>query len=243
LLDSLADYLKSKNYDRVAAIYVDNEAGEAAQDAFNAVAKEAGITVTGSESVDPASLDATAALSKLRSGNPQALIVGGIIGPVAGTILKSRTKLGWDVPTVADATTAANDFGTLVSPKDLNNVVVQVQPYAVKGSAQQDTEAFKTFFAALKKRNPKLDLSIDTYAVAYGTVTLTKAAAEKAKSTDPAKLAEAMQSLTVAQAPLWFQTPNLGYTADNHYPDYSKLAFVPAGPRVDGSVEPGGSGS
>lgn len=235
---SLLAYLEEKGWSKVAAIYPNNELGKTALEEFEAIAEPAGIEIT-SELVDPESLDVTPALTKLRNSNPQALIAGGAIGPIAGVILKTKTKLGWEIPTIGDASFAANNFGELVPPQDLKGLVLQLVDFEVLGNPAQKTPAFKKFQKALLKRVPEPPFALSSYAISWGSFALADAAATKAGTTELDAVTEALESMKVEEAPLWFQTKQLNFSPTNHYPDYSEdLIFVPAGPRKLGSVAP-----
>jgi len=236
---SLVSYLEGKEITRVAVVYPNNELGKTSLEAFEEIAEEAGIDVT-AELVDPEALDVTPAMIKLRDSNPQALIAGGVIGPVAGVILKTRTKLGWQVPTIGDGAFCANNFGELVAPKDLDGVVCQVSDFEVEGNPRQQVPAFKDFLKGVLKRDKSPAFALQSYAIVWSALALAEAGAEKAKSTDVEDVTAAIESMKASEVPLWFATKKLNFSPTNHYPDYSEnLIFVPAGPRKDGALSPG----
>jgi branched-chain amino acid transport system substrate-binding protein len=217
---SLVEQLKKDGAKKVGAIYADSELGVAALDAFEADAKAAGLEVDAVK-IDPTAVDATSELSKLRAGNPDALVVGSAFGPIAGAIFKARTKLGWKVPTIADDTTSINDFSTLVSAADLDGVEFQSEAYRVQGSPYQNTPAFKAYNDEMTKLEPKRLFSQSTYATPYSNLMLFRAAAEKAGSLDPEKLKAALESITNgSDVPGWFMTKKVGFSPTNHAVDY-----------------------
>lgn len=238
---SLMIYLEAKGYKRIAGVYPNNELGQSGLESLEEAANDAGITITESELVNPEALDVTPALIKLRDSNPEVLVAGGAIGPVAGIILKGRTKLGWQVPTIGDGSFCANNFGELVSPKDLEGVICQVSDFEVKGDPRQQLPAFKNFMKGVLKRDKSPEYSIQGYAIPYGDLVLAQAAAEKTKSTGNVEnLTAAIESLKASEVPLWFASKELNFSPENHYPDYSEsLIFVPAGPRENGVLSPG----
>ncbi|WP_072801618.1 ABC transporter substrate-binding protein [Rhodococcoides yunnanense] len=233
-MKGLTDYLKEEGIASIAVVAANNETGRSTLATLEQNAEAEGISITDSQSLDSSTVDATAALSKLQSSNPEALVVIGLGGALPGTVFKDRTKLGWDIPTITDVTTTSTDLVTLAGgSQNLNNVVEQELHYAVVGDPLQATDAFGKFLPAYLEQDPKPGLPMGALAAGWGAMSLIQGAFDAAGSTDPDEFKSAAESLTTEDAPLWFQTPgpSLGLSPDNHYVDYGSYVYAPAGPR------------
>lgn len=236
----LADALKQKGYKNIAGMFPDTELGHSNRDAAKAAAQAAGLTLT-TVDVDPAALDLSPQMSQLKSQNPDVLVLDGF-GPIAGVMVKSRTKLGWAVPTMGDDTFAVNNFSQLADATDFKGVSLSTQLLNVTDSEVTKGDNFKTYAAALGKQTTDLSFAAEVYADNYSCLLLGRAAAEKAGSTDPDKMKAAMEQLSsAADVKGWFISKNIGFSATNHAPQYSPddSTVVLAGKRVNGLLVPG----
>lgn len=99
---AFVNFAQSKGWKRIAAITSTDASG---QDGWNnikkAVAASGGaVTITDHETFDPTAVSVTTQLSKLKSGNPQALFIW-TTGTPLGTVLKGMQGLGMDsLPTM-----------------------------------------------------------------------------------------------------------------------------------------------
>jgi branched-chain amino acid transport system substrate-binding protein len=232
--------MQKLGYQKVAAMFPDTELARKTLDATKAAAKDAGIALK-VELVDPTAVDLKTQMSKLRGDNPDALLLDGF-GPVAAVMLKARSALGWDVPVLGNSSFGVNDLTSFVGTKALDGVQLNMQKVDVKGSDVTSTPEFQSFHEALKKTSPKLAFGMQVYADNYSCLLLARAAAEKAGSTDPTKMRDALEQLSDGTAIKgWFLSAK-GYSADEHYPQYDVQSWwdtVPAGKREDGLMVPG----
>jgi branched-chain amino acid transport system substrate-binding protein len=246
IFGSLVKYLAGKGYKNVAFIGPDNDSARTFAGVLKSTVAKAGMTIS-TDFMDPTSVDATSDLTKLQSGHPSALIIDGF-GPTAGVFLKSRTKLGWTIPTICDNACAANNLGAISSKPDWLNVKVQSVDYAVKGTPATTSPAFKTLSHIVEQNNLLTGSSLGYAALVSDSnfVILASAGLEKAGSTDPDKVKAALESIkTVSDIPAdlaksWISYPDPNLSATNHQASVGidDFVFVPAGPVVDGLITP-----
>lgn len=91
-----ADYLKDQGIDTVGVTYLNTaDWGIPAYEAFKAEADKIGLTITAAEGVDPASDDYRPSLTKVVSGNPDAVVHVGY-GPDAAKLVTQLRAVGYD---------------------------------------------------------------------------------------------------------------------------------------------------
>lgn len=220
--------LSEQGVTKVGAIVSAEETGTIAADALARQAKEYGIEIE-FEKIDAEAVDATSELSRLKRHDPQALIAEGLTSPATlGVVLKSRSKLGWEVETYFGQTNAANSIenGT---EEQIRGSFVQSAAISVKGSELQQTDNFKTFQQAVDAEGATKNYPLFVSALNYSAVLMLRAGAEKANSLDGAKVAKAIETLeTTEDIPGWFLTKNPGFSADRHQPVWEPEDFAVA---------------
>ena len=232
--------IKQAGYTKVGAMVPDTELARATLEATEAAAEEAGITLN-AVIVDPAAIDLTTQMAKLRDGDPEVLLLDGY-GPVAPVMLKARATLGWDVPVIGNSSFGVNDLSSLVGKPALDGVKLNMQQVDLADSEVTTSPEFTTFFEALKERSPDLPFGMQVYADNYSCPLLARAAAEAADSTDGTAMRDALAEMSDgSQIDGWFLAET-AYSADQNYPQYDLATWwktVPAGVRKDGLMTPG----
>ncbi|MFI5427237.1 ABC transporter substrate-binding protein [Aeromicrobium sp. UC242_57] len=242
-IEVLADHIAGEGHRKVAYIAVDDESGHTSVDAFKSVAKHEGLSVI--DAYIPANaVDATPALERLRSQNPDVLVLSAV-GPAAATMLKSRASSGWDVPAIGEGTAFANanDLGKISGPADWEGVTVQMNNPTVENSNMTSTPAFADFKEAFLAKS-KINTAMTTPVTIYQNLIMAKAAYEATDSDDVADLAKALESLDPDTIPgsikdLWIGPEAIGYSPENHLTDRwgpEDYTFVPAQGLKDGMV-------
>jgi branched-chain amino acid transport system substrate-binding protein len=92
----LMRWLKSQNVKSVAIVAAADNFPQANAVAMAKAAQDAGIRVTGTETLDKATTDFAAVLEKLKAGAPDQLVT--ILGPYTAPFLKAYEASGWKVP-------------------------------------------------------------------------------------------------------------------------------------------------
>ncbi len=239
-VDSLVEKLTADGYESIGVVDSDDASGQA----FRAVAKpsfkEAGIDAS-FVGVAPDAVDATPQLQQVLADDPDALVFAGYY-PGAPAVVTARAKLDLDIPTIAAQTFSANNWDEIADPSALKGIEFQQLAANVKGTPQTSTEAFQTFYEAVKKESGgTLAFPINTYIVSYDDAMLAAYAAELAGSLDPEEMVEAVESATPEDMPNYVMP--VGFSAENHFPDVSpeEFVFIPYAPTENGLIVPPGS--
>ncbi|MET0821294.1 MAG: ABC transporter substrate-binding protein [Aeromicrobium sp.] len=247
IIDVLSDHIVEKGHKKVGYIAVDDESGHVSVDAFKKVASAKGLTVTGAF-VKADAVDATSTLEKLKASKPDVVVVSAV-GPAAAAILKSRTEIGWDVPTIGEGSAfAASDLGKISSKEYWGNVEVQMPNWTVKGSDMLSVPAFDTYLKDYKAKSA-ITTGMGGLVCLYQDLLTIKAGFEATDQDDAEGFAKGLEGIGADTIPdsikdLWVGPKGLGYGPDNH--DNAEwgaddFTFVPAQALVDGMATADGS--
>jgi branched-chain amino acid transport system substrate-binding protein len=232
--ENIASKLKSMGITSVGVIDADDARGQDNIASYKKVFSADGIQIS-TALVPDSAVDATPQLQQLMSESPKALVVNAF-APTATAIIAAINKLDIQVPIIGSQTftSSVSAFKTA----DLSKVTLQALTWTVKGTPIQSTPAWTTFWTAVKKEAPTLTFNVNNYTIAYNAVVLAAAAATKAGSTDPAKMAAAAENLTSTDAPLYIGP--LNFTATDHMAktDSQYWYYTKAIPQVDGLLVP-----
>lgn len=160
-------------------------------------------------------VDMTPQLQRLKADNPDLLVAGGF-GAVAGYILKSRGKLGWNIPLVGDASFSSNALPTLASAAELKGVSVLVQKSEIYKPLSQQNTAFKTLFNTVKP-SESASVPFNLYAFGWDDLVLAKVAGDQAKAVDAESMTKALENLSDPSDPN-FILGSYKYSAQQHSP-------------------------
>lgn len=237
---AMADKVKDEGYEKVALLHANDANGTAIGDTYRALFEKEGVDFV-DESFAPTDVDMTAQLQRLQAQDPDVLILSGL-GAVAGYELQSRTKLGWDIPTLGHTDLGTTDLAAVSGPADWVNV--EVMTFAVMNPDAERTAGFDDLMTRLHDADSALDQPISQYSVMWDLLHTAKYAFEEAGSDDPKDLQEVYQSLDLtadADSPYTF-VPYIKYTAESHQlviePE-DGMVFIKPGPFVDGLVQAG----
>jgi branched-chain amino acid transport system substrate-binding protein len=235
---ALVQEMKQRGIRKFAIVNAATTSGEASAYALQRAAKSYGLTVTTTVLVPAGTASATPQLQQAQASGPQAVAIGANTTET-GPILQARYTLGWTVPVYGDAAMAATDFSTIVStPAALKGVTVQTFPFLVKGNAATTTPQYKKFLSLIYKVDPNPPASMYEATSSWDEVMVARAAAELAKSIQPAKVAKAVSNLgTATRVPDWIGAPQV-FPSGSHEPVLSpgSFTYVPAAPQVKGLV-------
>ena len=183
---TLLAHARSKNLKRVALITDNSDLGQAIGKAFRAGLDKAGMQIVDEEVVPLGATTATPQMQKIRSANPEAMFVAGVVTATNVLIFKAYRELGLKFPIHASYNLSVPIYMT--SAKGLINGITFVDAY------DPDKPEVKAFVAAYKKETGKDSTNLHGYG--YDGIHLVAEAIKKAGSTDKEKIREAMQSLT-----------------------------------------------
>jgi branched-chain amino acid transport system substrate-binding protein len=228
-------YAADHGWTHIGMLASNNAFGESQTSGFKQAAQSTSIKVT-YETYNATATDATSNLQQLQGSHPQAVFYTAL-GPIAGTILKDRTILGWTVPFVGDAGVAVNNVAAMVPAADVKGVVIEEQRNTV-ADATGVSPAFAHFYSQLKAQGPITD-PVTASGYGYDVLRIVQAGAKIAHSTDSTKIAEALESMPADAAVTWVSKNGpLGFTKSSnslHYL-YSDFIFAPVAPLKDGLI-------
>jgi branched-chain amino acid transport system substrate-binding protein len=224
-------YAKQHGWTKVGVLYTDDAYGDVLGPAIKDACVKDGSTVTGIQKFDPTSLDMTAQVQQIKSGNPQVVMLVGY-GAEVGYVLKGFTKIGWSVPILGDVAVAATDIVNTAPPKGL------------LGTAEEKSLKFQCFQSTVAQSNPPANLTTMINALKeqgpipaslvlgydYDGVQLLAAGAKAAGTvTDTAAIAKAIEGLKAGDAATGV-FPQYFFSATSHAPNQPASSFTFATP-------------
>lgn len=233
--------LQSENVKKVAVLTANDANGQSAALNFSTAFKGAGIDVA-AETYAPTDLDMTSQMQRLEASGAKVLVIQGF-GSAVGHILSSRTKIGWNVETLAhDSIGNGQDLSTISSAADWKNL--QLAAFAVNsGKPTPNPTALVAFKKTLTSDGVTINEPLHFYTTMWDTLQNMAKAAAQAKSIDPDKMKAALENLKANpkydKKLLTF--PNEKWTATDHFyniPVSKALVFVKPGPLVGGAITP-----
>jgi branched-chain amino acid transport system substrate-binding protein len=237
--DALVAYLKSKSFKRIGRLLANDALGQSINAQWDPAFQAAGFTSL-SASFAPTALDLTPQLGQLRAQNPDVVIFNAAGAP-NGIVLQNRLKLGWTVPFIMYfSSTGSTDLlaaaGSVDAIRGVTELTYSRNQWVAEGQRDKAIQAFITAFKALGP----IQKLLTTITWAYDILQLVKVAADQAKATDTVRISQAMENLKQPASPPWISQKVMGFSKSNHFLHLtlSDYAFVPAGPIVDGMVQP-----
>ena len=156
--------------------------------------------------------DMSPQLLRLRNGGADAIVMVAN-APEGAQVVKSRAKIGWDVPTVSHWGISGGRFSELTG--ELSESVVFVQTYSFFG---KQSEVGERVLAALKAKygikGPEDILAPVGTANAYDAMHLVALAIDKAGAADGAKIRDALENLGEHRGLI--KSYKRPFTADEH---------------------------
>src|SRR5678815_815731 len=183
---TLLAHAKSKNFKRVALITDNSDLGSAIAKAFKGTLEKAGIQIVAEEVVARGATTATPQLQKIRSANPEAMFLAGVLTAENVLIFRAYRELGLKFPIHSSYNLSVPVYMTVA--KGLIDGVTFVDAY------DPDKPQVKAFEAAYRKETGKDPFNMHGYG--YDGIHLVAEAIKKAGSTDKEKIRAAMQSLS-----------------------------------------------
>ncbi|MFC0454196.1 ABC transporter substrate-binding protein [Rhodococcus jostii] len=234
--ETITRYIKGKGYQSVGVVHSSSAYGEVFGQAMEDALSGAGVSGTGSEEYDTAALDMTAQLQSLKNRGTQALVVDAYGAPL-GYLLTSLQRLDWNIPLIGNTSVAGTSLvskpapdGVLGTPATAN-LVMHVMSSTVYDA--QDT-AVNTMVDNMKAMGdiPSTLILADN----YDALPLVAAAANKAGSSDPEALADALENQEVLDSAETAFSPSYHFTVESHAskPGDEAYKFVPPSPLLNG---------
>lgn len=189
----MANYAKEKLGAKTVAVLYDtgDDYSKGVAEAFEAAAKELGLTVTTKEGYQSGATDFKAQLSKIKEGNPDVIMAPCYYGDAAMILTQARDMSitskflgpdGWD--------------GLLNQVDESNYAVLNGAYYCTQYALRDPGEKLAAVMAAYEAEYGETEY-LNMFAIlGYEAMHLTAAAIEKAQSTDSAAIVEAMKGLS-----------------------------------------------
>lgn len=235
------DEVKTRGFDSVGFVTLNNASGQTSSGAMEAAAEAADMEFT-KVLVDPASTDSSSSLQQVQDADPDIVIFDGL-GPAPLSFLAAREKLGWDVPVLGTPTYAQNDLMSL-GEAALEGVDLLVWANSTSASPLVQSPAYTDFRASLTEAGVDSLTIPNTAAVfAYNAAMVAWAAYQGAgDATDGPSLAKALED---GKAPketmeLSLGPTDWGYSDSDHFQTFTStdVSVVSPGNYEDGLLVP-----
>lgn len=239
LIESFVPYLEEKGYAKVGILHGSSSYGEVFGKSAEEIFSE-GAEVVANEEYDIAALDMTSQLAAIKAQNPDALVLDAYGAPL-GYVLKGIDKLGWDIPIIGNTSVSATGLISTEPPSGvLGTSQVQNLVMNVNKSTSYDPDATEVVEAVERMKKLGDIKATLILAINYDAPLLVQAAAEKAGSTAPEEIAEALEDPEVQEAASTAILSTYNFTADQHdsQPGPEEFAFIPASQVKDGQFHP-----
>jgi branched-chain amino acid transport system substrate-binding protein len=190
---AMAGYASSQGWSRVAVAAEPGAAGTELVRAFTAAAGRRRITIAGPV-VHPTRGDEAAQLARLRTSNPQGLVLLDTTPAVSRTLL-ARAQLPWSIPVVATPIATDATVVQAVGRPALDGVAAVVPQPLVQQPGISNASA-RHFRDDLRRqlRTARLDGSVLVAAQAYDAVMMLASTANSVHSTSPTSLRTFLES-------------------------------------------------
>jgi len=220
-------YMEYKKYDHIAVLASEDAAGESAVDAIDTVYKGSSIKVDIFR-YNPADLDLSVAYQRASAGKPDA-IYANCLGAPCNRLVTARESVagGTDIPMFGDISMAGSAGGPAAGApaSAIKNLHVLMWDDMLKHPASEQTEEFKAFYDGMSKSGTPTSTSAP--GIAYDGLMMFAAAAKHAKSTDPAKMVQAIRDIKwPAGAFVTYGKAKLDYTEKSAFPTLPDDAFA-----------------
>ncbi len=199
---------------KAGLMLINNPWGESNEKGLKAADKEnAEIEIVGIEKFENNDVDMVPQLTRLKQAGADVIVLV-VNAPPGAQMMKSRERMGWNVPVVSHWGISGGRFPELAGPTAGEAHFVQTYSFfADQGPVGQ------RFIAALKKKFPEIKGPEDIFspvgtANAYDAMHLLAMGIEKAGSTDGDAIRQALENLGTYEGLI--KTYNRPFSADNH---------------------------
>lgn len=239
---AIVNEIENQDGTKVALLTANDANGQSTAEGLSAAFDEAGLDYT-AETYAPADIDMTPQLQRLQAADPDVLVIQSF-GAATSHILSSRTKLGWDIPTIGHSSIGlGQNLGEISTEADWNNLLLGVFPITA-GTTTENTDVLADLVSQLKADGSKLDQSLHYYGLYWDILHLMKKGFEQAGSLDPDEVKAALEDLKpnddIDSQLVTFPVEYSRWSADSHFfeiPADVVLTYVKPGPLVDGVIQ------
>ena len=204
---------QEKGVSKVGLVLINNPWGESNQAGFEEWAPQYDLEIVGIEKFNDGDTDISAQLSRLQAGGAEALLLVANAAPGA-QMMKSLTRLNWDVPVVSHWGISGGRFPELAGEETAKKVTF-IQTYSFFG---EQSPVGEKVLAALQEKydlaGPEEILAPVGTANAYDAMNLVALALDTADSTEGPTLREAFYDLPTYEGLI--KTYEQPFTPDDH---------------------------
>ncbi|MEM9266070.1 MAG: ABC transporter substrate-binding protein [Cyanobacteria bacterium P01_F01_bin.13] len=185
---------QEKNASKVGLVLINNPWGESNQKGFEEWASEYNVEIVGIEKFNDGDTDISAQLTRLKDGGAETLLLVANAAPGA-QMMKSLTRLDWDVPVVSHWGISGGRFPELAGQEAADKVTF-IQTYSFYGDQSPVGErVLSALEEKYKLAGPEDILAPVGTANSYDAMHLVALALDQAGSTDGSTLREAFYAL------------------------------------------------
>lgn len=234
--------IQDKGYQKVAILTANDANGQSAAAGMSKIFTARGLDVV-AETYTPTDIDMTAQLQRLQDAKPDVLVIQAF-GAATSHILESRTKLGWDIPTLGhSALGLGQNLAQISTEKDWNNMELGVFDVTA-GTSKENLDVLKALVKGVKAEGDPLTQSLHYVTVYWDVLHLIKQGVEQAGTLDADKVKAALENLgdapDIADKLVTFPVEYERWAPDSHFfeiPGDVVLTYVKPGPLVDGVIQ------
>lgn len=237
MAEDVAAKFVEQGFESVGMLSPDDVSGHAAAEATQKAVEDAGLSID-VVFVPATDVDVTAQMEQVIAGDSDVLLISGS-GPAAGPMIEAKAKLKPSMPVYANQNFSANNLAGLAPEDAYDGMTMQAIAWAVAGSEPTKGANFTTFKAAMdEETGGDYPFAMFYYVVPWNDVVNITSAIDLADSTDPEKMATALESASAEDMPL-FLGP-VDFDPDNHYPLYKDdyWVWLSYAPSVNGQFQP-----
>jgi branched-chain amino acid transport system substrate-binding protein len=216
-MNKLIDTLAAQHVKNVGLLFGNDTLGAAEQATATADLKAHGIKITDTESIPITATNVTPQVERLKQSGAQALVYD-VTGAASFLVLQTVGNLGWKVPIYAGIAQSTLPLQGQAPAAVLGHSVGVAYRVEVAGSVNPYASRVTALMADLAKSGIR---KVDPWlpGVGYDMPYVYEAAVKKAGSTDPAKVAAALRSITVSQAATKLVVGDYKWSADSNWLD------------------------
>jgi branched-chain amino acid transport system substrate-binding protein len=194
---TMQEYMKKHGWTKVAVIYRNDDYGKTGLSHFADAGRKAGFEVVDAEAIDARASDATTQLTHIKAANPQAVVAWTTL-PSANVIIKGYRELNLPYPLLYSDGAATGVFlqqaGAALNGAYIASTKINV-PDTVPANDPQK-KVLDRYIPAFVKNYPK-DAPVSIFGgFGYDGVYVLAEALKNAKSSEPAKLRDAIEHVT-----------------------------------------------
>jgi len=191
------NWLKKRGITKVAMINPLNKLGEGSNIWYKHFAPKFGIQILTSENYDPASMDLTPQLIKLRATNPEAIITFAS-GADGAIMIKNFHQLGMNIPLItSDANVTASFIESLEGKTDqvFAPGPISTSPVETLAASDPRRQRIEKFMKDYEKKFGKKSQSLNWEGVGYDSMMVIQEAIKNVGTTDQIKIRDHIEKI------------------------------------------------